>query len=57
MSKQSNEAVIDRSPEQRQARVAQLTLELEEIGYSVVKSDWLSAVMTQNKRKTLVGVQ
>jgi hypothetical protein len=53
----SAEQVIDRSADQKQERVKKLSRELLDMGYSVVKSDWLEAVMMQNKRKTLAGVQ
>lgn len=49
--------IIEKSPEQRDNRIARLILELNANGYCVVRSDWLNAIMAQNKRKTLARVQ
>lgn len=46
------EPIVDRSPEQKQDRVNRLSSELRDLGYSVVKADWLQSVLIQNKRKT-----
>jgi len=35
--------IIDRSPEQKQMRVDKLTSELLDLGYSVVRTEWLLA--------------
>jgi hypothetical protein len=51
------EPVIDRSADQKQERIKRLSLELLDMGYSVVKSDWLHSVMAQNQRKTLAERQ
>ena len=49
--------IIEKSAEQRDNRIARLILELNASGYCVVKSDWLQAILSQNKRKTLAGLQ
>lgn len=51
------EPVIDRSADQKQERIKKLSLELWDMGYTVVKSDWLNSVLVQNKRKTLAERQ
>lgn len=41
-----HDPIIDRSPEQKKARVKQLRAELLDLGYSVVKTEWLDSVMS-----------
>jgi hypothetical protein len=37
--------IIDRSPEQKRLRVEKLRLELSDLGYSVVTTTWLNAML------------
>jgi len=37
--------IIDRSPEQKRARIEKLRVELGELGYSVVTTKWLHSMM------------
>lgn len=52
-----NDQVIEKSSIQKQQRVERLTVELTGLGYTTVKTEWLEALITQNQRKTLAGMQ
>lgn len=50
-----NDPIIDRSPEQKQIRLAQLKVELFKFGYTAVSVDWLKdtlAFVERAKRET-----
>ncbi len=46
----SDDPIIDRSPKEKAYRVTVLREELKTLGYSVVRSDYLAALMFQAKR-------
>jgi hypothetical protein len=41
----SHDPIIDRSPQQKRARMEMLRVELAELGYSVVTTKWLHSMM------------
>lgn len=41
--------IIDRSPEQKRLRLQKLKTELAELGYSVVETEWLNAVLLTHR--------
>lgn len=49
MSEIENDRIIDRSPKQKEIRLASLKTELGLMGYSVVRTSWLNALMDMAK--------
>lgn len=47
-----DDPIIDRSPEQKKLRIERLTGELHGLGFSVVKTEWLRALVMKNARQT-----
>lgn len=41
--------IIDRSPEQKRLRLQKLKTELAELGYSVVETEWLNAILLAHR--------
>lgn len=42
--------IIDRSPAQKDILVNKASIELAELGYSVVRTDWLKSIISQNTK-------
>lgn len=49
------ELVIDRSEAQKALRLAQMRAELIELGYSIVTTEWLRAVLKENPMPGMRG--
>jgi len=43
-----NDPIADRSPHQKQLRIKKLRAELAQLGYSVVSTKWLEALIEKN---------
>ena len=44
-----NDPIIDMSPAQKRLRLAKMRAELAELGYSIVETDWLTALIRERR--------
>lgn len=43
--------IIDRSPEQKRIRMEKMRMELAQMGYSIVETEWLRATLLSNLQR------